>query len=486
MGAIGRARVLIVDDEKSMRELLAIALEPDQLEVKAVASVADARRAMQESPFDLVVSDIAMPGESGMELLAELRRSSPQLPVILITAYASMESAKRAFSLGVYDCVDKGASFNIEEFRATVRNAIQSRQVLQENQILKKQLKNRHGPGTLVARSRKMQAVCDLIDRVAPTRSTLLITGESGTGKEVVARTIHYSGPGAEAPFVSINCGAMPSELLESELFGHMKGAFTGALAAKQGLFQAAREGTVFLDEIGEMPPSAQVRLLRVLQERTIRMVGGTEEIEVEARVVAATNADLAAKVEQGAFRADLYYRINVIPIHLPPLRERLEDISALAQLFVRRFARELGREAPEFSPECLRALEEYAWPGNVRELENAIQRAVTLAGEGAITPDVLPAAITEKDAVGAPPGEGRLETVSPTLIPEGQNLDQYLGTIKASLMERALEESNHVQVEAARRLGMSFRSFRYFAKQLGVHVHPESREREGGRGSKG
>jgi DNA-binding NtrC family response regulator len=482
-----RARVLIVDDEKSMRELLTIALEPEGHQVRAVPSVPAARHALAREPFDLVVSDIAMPGETGLDLLADVRQNNPELPVILITAYASMDSAKRAFALGVYDCIDKGASFNVDEFRATVRNALDSHRARQENQLLRQQLRSQHGPGTMVAASPKMRTVCNLIERVAPTPSTVLITGESGTGKEIVARTIHYSSPRAEAPFVSINCGALPSELLESELFGHVKGAFTGAIAAKKGLFQVARGGTVFLDEIGEMPPPAQVRLLRVLQERTIRMVGGTEEIPVDARVIAATNADLAARVAGSSFREDLFYRINVIPIALPPLRERREDIPILAELFAQRFSEEMGRALVGFTPEAMRALEAYQWPGNVRELENCVQRAMTLSAGERVAVEALPAEIGGPAAAASrPPPVAAPHLEGEMLLPEGENVDRYLDHIKAGLMTRALEESNYIQVEAARRLGMSFRSFRYFVKQYNLEVRPHRKRTGQSDGSEG
>jgi len=482
-----RARILIVDDEKSMRELLTIALEPDGHQVRSVPSVAAARDALAGEPYDLVVSDIAMPGETGLDLLAEVRRTSPELPVILITAYASMDSAKRAFSLGVYDCIDKGASFNVDEFRTTIRNALDSQRTKQENRLLRRQVRSQHRPGSLVAVSPKMRLVCDLIERVAPSPSTVLITGESGTGKEVVARAIHYDSPRAEAAFVSINCGALPAELLESELFGHVKGAFTGAVSAKKGLFQVARGGTVFLDEIGEMPRPAQVRLLRVLQERTIRMVGGTEEIPVDARVLAATNADLAARVTQGSFREDLFYRINVIPIPLPPLRERREDIPVLAELFLGRIAEELGKSMGGFTPEAMRILEGYSWPGNVRELENAVQRAVTLATCDQVGIEALPAEIADEGErpPGTPVGATPAEEDDEQILPQGTNVDQYLDHIKASLMIRALEESNYIQVEAARRLGMTFRSFRYFVKQFNLDVRPH-RGRSGQNGGSG
>jgi two-component system NtrC family response regulator len=332
-----------------------------------------------------------------------------------------------------------------------------------------------------------MRLVCDLIERVAPSPSTVLITGESGTGKEVVARAIHYGSPRAEAAFVSINCGALPAELLESELFGHVKGAFTGAVSAKKGLFEVARGGTVFLDEIGEMPPPAQVRLLRVLQERTIRMVGGTEEIPVDARVLAATNADLAARVTQGAFREDLFYRINVIPIPLPPLRERREDIPVLAEFFVARMAEEMGKSMGGFTPEAMRVLEGYSWPGNVRELENAVQRAVTLATRDMVGIEALPKEIAgEAERLsGLPVRAATPEREDERILPEGTNVDQYLDHIKAGLMIRALEESNYVQVEAARRLGMTFRSFRYFVKQFNLDVRPH-RRRNGQNGGSG
>ena len=474
------ARVLIVDDEKSMRELLAIALEPEGLAVRTVPSVPAARDALAGEAYDLVVSDISMPGESGLDLLEEIRRLTPDLPVILITAYASMEAAKKAFSLGVYDCIDKGASFNVVEFRTTVRNALESRRNREENRNLKEQLHARHGPGTLVRASPAMKAVQERVDRVAPTPATVLITGESGTGKEVVARAIHYASPRDQAPFVSINCGALPAELLESELFGHVKGAFTGAVAAKKGLFQVAVSGTVFLDEIGEMPLPAQVRLLRVLQERSIRMVGGTEEIPVDARVLAATNADLAGMVAAGRFREDLFYRINVIPIALPPLRRRQEDIPVLADLFARRICEELGRAFSGFEPATMEALESYPWPGNVRELENAIRRAVTLCAEGLIPTATLPPEVLGRS--GAAPGSPAAEAPA-TVLPDGEKVDHFLDHLKAELMQQALADCKYVQMEAARKLGMSFRSFRYYAKQFKLDVRPPGRGTGSGSG---
>lgn len=480
MARSDRSRVLIVDDEKSMRELLVIALAPEGHTVKAVPSVPAARTALAGEAYDLVVSDISMPGESGLDLLEEIRRGDPGLPVILITAYASMESAKRAFALGVFDCIDKGASFNVEEFRVTVRNALESRRAREENKLLKQELRARHGSGSMVMDSPAMRAVGEMIERVAPTPSTVLITGESGTGKEVVARAIHDVSSRAGAPFVSINCGALPADLLESELFGHVKGAFTGAVSAKKGLFQAASGGTIFLDEIGEMPLPAQVKLLRVLQERTIRPVGGTEEIDVETRVLAATNADLAGRVADGRFRADLFYRINVIPIALPPLRQRREDIPVLADLFARRISVEMDKEFSGFLPEAMAAMEAYGWPGNVRELENAMRRAVTLSSAGPIRLDALPPDVREPeqrvvpDAVGTPP----------PALPPGEKMDQYLDHLKAHLMQETLAACNYVQVDAARRLGMSFRSFRYYAKQFKLEVRPPVNGASPGSGS--
>jgi two-component system response regulator PilR (NtrC family) len=474
------ARILIVDDEKSMRELLAIALEPEGHTVRTVPSVPAARDALAGDTYDLIVSDISMPGETGLDLLEEIRRLTPDVPVILITAYASMEAAKKAFALGVFDCIDKGASFNVEEFRTVVRNALESRRTREENRNLKDQLHARHGPGTLVMASSAMKSVQEMVDRVAPTPATVLIMGESGTGKEVVARAIHYASNRSQAPLVSINCGALPAELLESELFGHVKGAFTGAVAAKKGLFQVAVNGTVFLDEIGEMPLPAQVRLLRVLQERTIRMVGGTEEIPVDTRVLAATNADLSGMVADGRFREDLFYRINVIPIFLPPLRERREDIPLLADVFARRIAKELGRSFSGFQPEAMAAMEACPWPGNVRELENAVRRAVTLCAEGPIPLATLPAEVLGK----SPAGSGGAATdAAATVLPDGEKVDHFLDHLKAELMQQALADCNYVQMEAARKLGMSFRSFRYYAKQFKLDVRPPGKGAGSGSG---
>ena len=462
-------RVLIVDDEPSMREMLAIALGDEGWEVHAAQDGEEALAKLAQQPFDVVVSDIRMPGVDGLELLGRAREQSPGTEVILITAHASTDSAIEAVRLGAYDYVTK--PFDVEELKVTVRHALEQQALQRENVLLRGELSRRHGSGNLVGNSDAMQRVFDLIRRVKDSTSTALIVGESGTGKELVARAIHDDGDRSEAPFVAVNCAALPAELLESELFGHVKGAFTGADRHKEGLFEAAGGGTILLDEIGDMPLEMQPKLLRVLEDRLVRQVGSTRDTPVDVRVLSATNQDLRAAIAAGRFREDLYYRLNVIQIDLPPLRQRPDDILLLADHYFERLASELGCEVEGMAPEARQALRDYTWPGNVRELVNAIRHAITMEPTTTIQLSSLPRTVT-----GVEQSDGAItnvESASGSVVPtggipeEGMDLEAHLDQIKRDYMRAALSQSGGVQTRAAKVLGMSFRSFRYYAKKF-------------------
>ena len=449
-------RVLIVDDEKGMRDFLGIMLRKEGYAVSQAESAEKASDLISRGEFDLVISDISMPGQSGLEVLRQAKAAGPDTPVIMITAYASTESAVEALKLGAYDYIIK--PFDVDELKIIVRNALEKRRLETENRILKRELKEKFRSDEMVGESPRMREVIELVGKIAPTNSTVLISGESGTGKELVARAIHTSSPRKDHPFVSINCGAMPDELLESELFGHARGSFTGAVASKKGLFEVADGGTIFLDEIGDTSPAMQVKLLRVLQERRIRRVGGTEESEVNVRVLAASNQDLEQMVRERRFREDLYYRINVIQIKMPALREKREDIPALALHFLVKYGKTMGKKITRISEEAIRRLTEHDWPGNVRELENVIERAVALETTDAITEQSLSREVR---------GGSRPAADLPIVLSDGGiDLERQLERLRERLMEEALQRAQGVQTKAAELLGMSFRSFRYFAKK--------------------
>ena len=449
-------RILIVDDEAGMRDMLSILLRKEGYGVSVADRAERAIEMVAKGEFDLVMSDISMPGKSGLEVLRQTKTASPDTPVILVTAYASTESAVEALKLGAYDYLIK--PFDVEELKNVVRNALEKRRLETENRVLKRELKQKGGADTLVGESPRMREVLGLVDRIAPTHSTVLIVGESGTGKELAARAIHARSPRRDRPFVSINCGALPDELLESELFGHTRGSFTGAVTSKKGLFEVADGGTVFLDEIGDTSPAMQVKLLRVLQERRIRRVGGTEETEVNVRVLAATNHDLEALVREKRFREDLYYRINVIQIQMPSLREKREDIPRLVDHFVAKYSALMGKKVTGINDEARRFLQQHEWPGNVRELENVIERAVALA-----TGDVLGPADLSRDLGG---GARAAKDLPAELSDAGIDLERQLEDLREHFMSLALDRAAGVQTRAAELLGMSFRSFRYFAKK--------------------
>ncbi len=450
-------RILVVDDERSMRDFMEILLQRDNHEVVSCGSAAEAVLALESDDFDVVISDIRMPGMSGLELLDRVQQLAPETLVILITAHGTTESAVDAMKRGAYDYLTKPCS--VDEIRVVVDKALEKRSLASENLSLKRQLREQTSLPTMLGKSSRMRELFELVRQVAPTRANILITGESGTGKELVARSIHALSDRQDRPFVTINCGAIPENLLESELFGHVKGSFTGAISHKEGLFEAADGGTLFLDEIGEMPLSLQVKVLRAIQDRTFKRVGGTSDIQVDVRILCATNRVLSEEVRRGSFREDLFYRLNVIEVQLPRLRERPEDIPELVRLFVERYASELSRPVQEVDPEVLTVLERYAFPGNVRELENLVERAVTLARSERITIDCMPATV-----LAPPQAAGR-----PGLPTDGADLNELLADYERGLLDAALERTGGVKKRAAALLRVSFRSFRYRLEKLGL-----------------
>jgi two-component system response regulator PilR (NtrC family) len=455
---VSAPRLLIVDDEVSMVDFLALLFQGEGYAVTTARSVEEARRCCERNGFDLVLCDILMPDGNGLDLLREIKAAEASPPVIMMTAYTSTKSAIEAMKLGAADYVSK--PFDVEELKIVAQKALERAELADENVYLRRELEQKYTFNNIIGKSARMQAIFALIDRIARTSSTVLIHGESGTGKELIARAIHFASPRASRRFLSINCGAMPENLLESELFGHERGAFTGAVREKKGLFQEADRGTLFLDEIGEMTPSMQVKLLRALQEKVVRKVGGTQEEPVDARIIAASNLDLEGRIQTGEFREDLYYRINVLPIHLPPLRQRREDIPLLVDFFLQKYCRQMDLPPRKISIEAMNVLESYDWPGNVRELENLIERVLALSPSETITTRDLPVHLltnrrTHPDLIQLPE--------------EGLDLEAYLESIRTQLMVQALERTQGVQTQAAELLGMSFRSFRYYAKKAGI-----------------
>ncbi len=454
--------ILIVDDEQGMREFLTVLLENHEHRVIAASDGEQALQLIAHQPPDLVISDVRMPKVDGIGLLTGIREKYPHLPVIMMTGYASSDSTIQAMRLGADDYITK--PFRIDEIRLVVEKALAKRRAKQRDQTAQPAMLEEAQLTGIIGRSPKMIELYKLISRVAGLDLTILITGESGTGKELVARTIHYASPRADNAFLAINCGAIPEQLLESELFGHVKGSFTGAIAHKTGLFEVANHGTVLLDEIAEMSPGLQVKLLRFLQWRTFRRVGGTDDLEVDVRLIAATNKDLAKAIVDGTFREDLFYRLNVIPIPLPPLRERKEDIPLLANSLLAQCVLHQRRGPTSISPESMEILVLHRWPGNVRELENVIERAVALETTDQLTPMSLPVEIREPNDRGR-----RSEQVAIALPPEGIDLEHTVSQIEKDLMLQALEQSGWVQGKAAELLSLTFRAFRYKAKKYGI-----------------
>ena len=456
------AKVLVVDDGQAMREFLTVLLEKQGHHVIAAADGEQALQIVAHQPPDLVISDLRMPKMDGIGLLAGIREKDPHLPVIMITAYASLDSTMEAMRLGADDYITK--PFRLDEIRLVVEKVLARQRAVAHDTAKDAAMLEEAQLTGIIGRSPKMIELYKLISRIAKLDSTVLITGESGTGKELVARTIHCASPRADRPFLAINCGAIPEQLLESELFGHVKGAFTGAVSHKVGLFEVANRGTVLLDEIAEMSPGLQVKLLRFLQWRTFRRVGGTEDLEVDVRLIAATNKDPVKAIADGTFRDDLFYRLNVIPIHLPPLRERKEDIPLLATSLLAQCVLRQQRGPTSINREAMEILDRYRWPGNVRELENVIERAVALETGDQLTPMSLPLEIR-----GANDRGERSEQVAIALPPEGIDLETTVSNIEKDLMLQALECSGWVQKRAADLLKISFRSFRHKAKKYQI-----------------
>ncbi|KYF68890.1 Fis family transcriptional regulator [Sorangium cellulosum] len=448
-------RVLVVDDEPGLRQVLTIAFRRQGYEVVIAPGARAALEAIRQNPqpFPLILTDLVMPDGSGIDVLRAAKARSGATEVMVMTAHSTVESALDAMRHGAYDFVTK--PFSPAELTALAAKALEKSSIVAENQRLRAQLERLDLPSREpLGTSPAMQRISELIAKIAPTRTTVLITGESGTGKERVARAIHEQSDRAAKPFLVVNCGALPEALMESELFGHEKGSFTGAGARSMGLIREADGGTLLLDEIGELPAALQVKLLRVLQERKVRPVGAAAEIAVDVRVLAATNRNVEAEVREGRFRQDLYYRLNVIRIELPPLRERPEDISRLAERFLRRFAAELGKDVRGLTTDAVRALDAYAFPGNVRELENMMERAVALAGGPSIGLGDLPSAVAGLSASPAP--------LLGELPPGGCMLDEVIGEVERRLILQALERTGGVRKAAAKLLGVTFRSLRY------------------------
>jgi two-component system, NtrC family, response regulator PilR len=453
-----------------MREFLSICLKRAGHEVSLAKTSAEAFEQLRKQPFDAVLTDLKLPGDTdGLGILKAIKSgsvkyratagSTPSIidpEVILMTAYATADTALAAMKHGAYDYLIK--PFQVDEVTAVIGRALEKKKLVEENLELRDRVAGRVRLASLLGKSRAMQKVFELITKIHSTRTNVLITGESGTGKELVARALHSEGSRAKEPFIAVNCGAIPEELMESELFGHKRGAFTGAVADHPGMFKEADGGTLFLDEIGELSPALQVKLLRVLQERKVKAVGASDEVEVDVRVIAATNRELDAEVARGAFRADLYYRLNVVEIRIPPLRHRREDIPLLADHFLRRFSADQGRTM-SISNEAMRKLESYDFPGNVRELENMIERAVALSSSDIIgltdLPDVKPARASADPA--------------PSFPPEGVDLDRLVSDFERAWVLRALEQTGGVRKRAANLLGISFRSLRYRLEKLGI-----------------
>ena len=458
-----RGSVIVVDDDRSLRQFLTILLRRNGYSVRAATGGEEGIGMMKADPADVVVTDLNMPGMDGMEFLRAVKAVWPETEILMVTAFATTKNAVEAMKEGAFDYVTK--PFNVDELKLVLGKAFEQRAMRRENRELKRLLTQRHTYGQIIGKSRPMLELYDLVDRVKATPVTVLVSGESGTGKELVARAIHSEGDRSDQPFHSINCGAIPENLIESELFGYKKGAFTGASRDHDGLFVAASGGTLLLDEVGEMPLHTQVKLLRVLQERRVKPVGGIQERPIDVRIVAATNRDLAEEVRAGRFREDLYYRLRVVMLELPPLRDRRTDIPLLVEHFLEQTCAAFGRPGLRVTEDAMRALTAHEWPGNVRELENAIQRGVALCRGAVIDVESLPPEIGRRDD--APDvGPGRLPM---HVGDEGLPLEQVLEDYERILLEDALGRADGVKKEAARLLGITFRSFRYRLRKLGL-----------------
>ncbi len=474
---MSNASILVVDDEQEIREGLELLLGSEGYRVYLAENAQQGLAALDREPVDLLLLDVALPDRNGLDLLREIRSKDPALPVILITAYGSIDMARRAFKAGALDYITK--PWSNDELLAQVAQAVEGRRLREENLLLKRALKQRYNLPNIIGKSEQMQRVLDLVMQVAPSRSTVLITGESGTGKELIAKAIHAASPRAEKPFIAVNTGSMPVDLLESQLFGHVKGAFTSAVSSKKGLFEVADQGTLFFDEISTISHETQAKLLRVIQEREFMRLGGTETIRVDVRILAASNMDLAALVRQGRFREDLFHRLNVISLQLPPLRDRKEDIPLLVQHFLERYSAENNKPLRHFTAQAMRVLMDYDWPGNVRELENAVERAVVLSTSEWLDADLLPENVRSKEIVKGVrlqlgeflpplPGEPGARRAADNPLP---SLFEIMEEIERRVITDMLERTNWNQTEAAERFQIPLSTLNQKIKRLGIEV---------------
>ncbi len=449
--------ILIIDDEESILDLLSLVFRKDGFQIKTCSEAEKVFDIIQTESFDLLLCDIRMPPVDGMDVLRFLRREKPEVPVIMMTGYGSVKQAVEALKLGALDYVMK--PFDVEELRIIVSRGFERRRLAEENLLLKKRLEEQGGLGLMVGKSKIMREIYNLIERVAGTDTTVLIQGESGTGKELAAQAIHSLSRRKDRPFISINCAALPENLLESELFGHVKGAFTGAVSDKKGMFEVAQNGTLFLDEVAEMAPMTQVKLLRALQERKIRKVGGTEETPVDVRIIAATNQDLKKRMEEGRFREELFYRLNVISFEMPPLRRKTEDIPLLVNLFLQKYCQRMGKKMKRLTPEVIVLLESYPWPGNIRELENVMERIVAIEDRETITSACLPPEILS-------PQSGEKDRV---ILRPNFNLEDHIADLTKRYIGEARRLAGGNLKKTAALLGISYRSLRYLIEKYNL-----------------
>ena len=450
-------RILIIDDEENFRHMLSVILKKEKYDIETVSNGEEGLQKVADSPFDQILCDIRMPQMDGLEFLREVQKMGVNAAIIMMSAYGTVDSAIEAMKLGAYDYISK--PFKPDEIILTLKKAEERERLRKENELLRKEIKKEYSFENIVSKNEKMQKIFEVIKKVAKYKSTILITGESGTGKELVARALHYNSDRSQNPFIPVNCGAIPENLLESELFGHEKGAFTDAIRTKKGLFEEADDGTLFLDEIGELPLQLQVKLLRVLQDGEIRRVGDSKSIQIDVRIIAATVKDLVKEVSEGRFRDDLFYRLHVFPIHIPPLRERKEDIPLLVAHFVQKHSLSLNKSVLGINPKALAALMNYRWFGNVRELENTIERAMVLADESNIELENLPIEIREF--------KEKVELAS--LVEEECSIKKASKILEINLIQKALKKTRGNHTQAARLLEISHRALLYKIKEYEI-----------------